>query len=786
MVEQQIVEGNFEQAQQMIEAKIQKSNTASLVAISEAGATPGEQRENLLAARDLAYDYALLWLLTGKKEDSEKALAILRQFANVIPSWPLYSRKNTKHSQDDQGYLQHSEANGLWGRWHPLDLGDSVQLLRAYDILRPVLTTEDRHLLEENLFLHHKRLLEKFTGLWPLYHNLAGYHLVPLIRFGQVLNRPQDVHEAIRYWREMLDYSYAADGFYREVTPDYHSQITHRMMNTIPELTKGYSDPDGYTDPSGEPRFRNLDLAENRKAAFQRMRFALATLTLPDGTYANVNDSWPKKLKPDKSTNLKEPGLLGISGLAKLSAGGMTAFLKFGGIRGHDHWDALNLIWFAGDREVFSDTGYMADPKKGIEFDRAWSAGTASHLTAAIDEGNHFEERVAVQVPNPAPRSGFVSQPPPIPGQHSLEAALPAAARYNNQGRLLIWDAGSAKVQAMEAEQENAYPGKATVFRRTIVMVPLADGTGYLLDIFRIRGGTMHDFFLRGGLDEKYSLTLDAPLPPAKEKLYSYIQLKEAGVIRVPTTVTADYSGQLLVRSRLSGVFGSEPVNLQFMLGEAPAIRRPGMAPYSFVRRTSEGSTSPLETTLVWVHESTRKTPAIRDVKVHCQGMDVVVTVEMEGQTDVVFSGFSEESRFALEGWTFEGRMAFASEKTGTLSGHVFSGSDLRRDVVIAKAKPCLTGTVLSTTRMDDGELVDSVLVKTDATFSESASFRLAHIDFGQGIRFSIPIESTTLEKDGLRVHLSHSPGFVREADSARMTNFPGWRVRGDTRIRLE
>lgn len=786
MVERHIVEGNLAQAQEVIETKIQESNLASLDAISDEGAAPGEQQKNLLAARNLAYDYALLWLLTGKEEDAERARAILVKFAEVVPNWPLYSRKNTRHNQDDKAYLQHSEANGLWGRWHPLDLGDSVQLLRAYDILRPVLCMEDRRFLEENLFVYHKRLLEKFTGLWPLYHNLAGYHLVPLIRFGQVLDRPQDIHEAVRYWREMLDYSYSADGFYREVTPDYHYQITHRLMNVIPEMVQGYSDPENYADPGGEPRFLSLDLAESRKAAFHRINSALATLALPDGTYANLNDSWPKKLKPEKDADLAAPGLLGISGVAKLSAGGMTAFLKFGGIRGHDHWDALNLIWFAGGREVFSDTGYMAQPKKDIVFDRAWSSGTASHLTAAIDEESHFADRTAVQVPNPAPRSGFVSQPPPTPGHHSLEAVLPAAARYNNQGRLLVWDAGNSDAQAMEAEQENAYPGKASIFRRTIVMVPLAGGTGYLLDIFRIRGGSLHDFFLRGGLDENYALTVDVPLQPAKGKFYSYIQLKDSGAIGIPTTITAGYLGSLQVRSRLAGVFGTQPVNLQMMLGEAPAIRRTGLAPFSFVRRTSEGAFPPLETTLVWVHEATKGIPAIRDVKVHCEGMDVVTTVEMAGRRDVVFSGFSDESPFALDGWTFDGRLAFASEKRGEFDGRVFSGSELRHDAVIAKGKPRLTGKILSTTRKDDGALVDSVLVQTDGALPDTASYSLAHIDFGNGIRFSIPVESANRENDGLRVVLSHSPGFVRETDFARMTNFPGWRVQGDTLIRLE
>ncbi len=761
---------------------------AQLAAIGEEGPAPGEKREALYATRDRAYEYALLWLLEGKRSHLEHSKALLLRLAQVVAHWPLYDRQKALHQQDERKYLRDSEANGLWGRWHPLDLAVSIPLLRAYDILRPALTKEERGTLERDLFLYHKEFIGRFTGLWPLYHNLAGYHLIPLIRYGQILERPDFIHEAVRYWDEMLRYSYTADGFYHEVTPDYHLQITSRLLGSLPEMLKGYSDPKGYVDPVSGKRFDDLDLAVQNAARIDQIRAGLVVLLLPDGSYANLNDSWPKKTGiKEREAVVTEPGLLGIAGVAKLASGKMAAMLKFGGIRGHDHRDALNLIWFAGNREVFSDTGYKSPNGSDIVFEREWSASTASHVTAAIDEQIHFTDRAPARLPSPA--GGFLARPPAVEGEHPVEVALPIGAQYANQGRLLIWDGRNAGVQAMEAEQPNAYPGTASLFRRTIVMVPLENGEGYLVDLFRISGGATHDYFLRGGLDEPYRLAFHQPLQAATGTLYSHITLKGSAAVQGPLTATASYGDGLRVISHLgaAAATGADWGRLALKTGEAPAIRRSGLAPFSLIRRTSASPGEELESCFAWVHETTSGKERVRRVKVSTVGSQVVVEVALDDRTDRIFSGLDDESRFSLDGWQFEGRLAFASiDKAGARSGVVFSGSDLRAGQVVAAGKPWLTGTVISTTQKDEGEANDSLLIASDHASPGTGAYHLAHVDFGDTIRFSIPIQSVTQEKEGLRVILAHPPGFRQEDGYSSMTRFPGWRVEGETTVRLE
>ncbi len=787
-VERLIVEGSYEPARKLLEERIEKNRAITATLSDETlsgGPAPGEAREQISALRHLAYDYALLWLLDGDPQSALQAREIMLRFADAAPQWPLYDKDGAKqHRMDDAHFLRSPDATGLWGAWHPMDLGASWPLLRAYDMLRTTFDAQEERTVREQLLVFHKELMDRFSGLQVLYNNLWGYHLVAMIRFGQVLEKPEYIDEVVQYLDEQLRYSYAPDGFFREITPCYHLQITSRLLGALPDLVKGV--------PAGPHQAPRPDLESRYAVRFARIRAALATLSLPDGSYLNLNDSWPKRMRwatGDSTEELPfpEPGLLGVSGVAKLASGGMTAFLKFGGIRGHDHRDALGLNWYAGNREVFSDTGYREQPEKGIHFERAWSSSTASHLTAAVDETLHFQDRSQQVIPDPAPRAGFVSQPPAQTGTHPVEAALPAAARFSNQGRLLLWNADSPQAQAMEAEQENAYPSKASLFRRTLVMVPLTGAEGYLVDLFRIRGGATHDYFLRGNLGEPYGLKFSQPLAPAQGTIYSYIDLKQSGAARLPLEGMASYADGTRVISRLVEVSGTQPVHLQAMLGEAPAIRRPGSAPVSAIRRTADG-TGEMESCFVWVHETTSGASRIRGIKAQANGADVTLSIELDDRTDLIFSGATDQSRFAYKGWQFTGRLAYGSQQAGTATGIVFGGGPLTGDggQPIADATPLLTGKIVATTRRENGETTDSLLVKPDQAPSGSRSFRLAHIDFGDTIRFSIPVTRVEQEAGGLRVELAHTPGFVRQGDAAVMTQFPGWRVAGETRIRLE
>lgn len=796
---------------------------------------PNPQPQSVFNIRELTYEYAALFLLTGKPEYAANARDILLRFAEVAPSWPLYDRKNKPHPQSDERALLSGTINGLWGAWHPLDLRESLSLLRAYDIIRPTLTLEEKENIEKNFFIHQKALNDSMSRHQRIYSNLQGYRLSPLILFALVLERPDYVHEAVNYIHNLLRYSYTPDGFWKEFTPGYHQQITSRLMGSCALLTKGYSDPAGYIYEPDGTRFDNLDLHERFAVQFERMKTALQVLSMPDGTLLSLNDSWPKKDKatPSASLRLDSPGLLSVAGIAKLGTEKMVAFLQFDGIRGHDHDDPLNLVWFAGGREVFGETGYQALPDSGST--REWHSIAASHNTVIVNENmkqrdsNRLPPRLNVfkgeskndfpflagadslvrrpsreQIFDPRARQEALSPPGSSSAQSRMEfnyrdkekpivAAQPAAAQFANQGRLLIWDTPENATQAMEAEQEMAYPDITSLYRRTVVMIPTGNEDGILVDIFRIRGGGIHDFALRGGLDEPYTIEFDIPLQPASGELYKYVQLKKSAKVHPPLVATMRYPDGYEVRSRLSALFGTPVGELTLLTGEAPAIRRMGTAPFSFIRhqvpeqhRDFSELNNSLESCFVWVHEASRHGFSIQKVVVKRDNDNLVIYIRSKAREDWVFSALEPDSTIYSHNFRFKGKLASATTVDGKTTGRIHSGTLLKKEGhTIAEKAVSLSVPILKTLRKEAGDATDSVVFALPEGVSLH-KYTLAHLDLGDVIRYSIPVTAIHSENQQVRIDLSHTPGFVIQGDSITMTNFPGWKFKGKVLLSLE
>ncbi len=733
-------------------------------AITPEGALPGPVREQLVAASNAAFVAALLWRLEGKPEDAERAKRILLRFAEVFPQWPLHGPKNARAAQESTQPDSQWDAWGFWARWYPLDLSGSIPLLRAYDLIRPTLSEEERTEITRRIFEHQKERIDRFHGSRS-YHNTAGYHLLALARFAQVLDRADWMQEAIDQWRLIIHRGYTPDGYYREVTPDYHFQITTRMTQTLPGIVQQYA------ASSKEPM---PDLAAEAAPQLARMEGGILTATLPDGHYLNTNDSWPKRHRATPPPP-NQPGLLGGAGLARLAVGGQTLFLKFHGIRGHDHQDALSLTWYAGGREVFSETGYR--PQKG-EFDRAWSAATASHLTAAIDGVAHFTERNAVDTP--ARLSTFLSRVPKTPGRAPVEAAYDAAARYRNQGALRLWHATSPLAQAVEADQPEAYPGLATRFRRTLVLIPFTQEDGMVVDLFRIHGGKRHDYFLRGGLDEAYTLETVPTLPPQHGTEYQWISLREGGPVKPPLKLVATYGDAATVTSHLASVGGG---SLSCQIGEAPAIRRDAKAPWAILRHEGEA----LESTFAWVHEAARHAPRIERVESVPQsnGGQVLVITSQGGRRDFVFTA-PEPLSFEHEGWRFHGTLAWACEVPGSeAQAVVFSPGFLEKGALRQEGTPHLSGALVATHEATPQEPVSTLRFRAEEG-QPGAAYRVAHLDFEPGLRLSIPVHAVRAEGGEVLVELAYPAGFTLEEGRAVFSYYPGWSIAGGCRVTLE
>lgn len=122
---------------------------------------------------------------------------------------------------------------------------------------------------------------------------------------------------------------------------------------------------------------------------------------------------------------------------------------------GHGHYDRLNIELYANGRSMMPDLGYP---------DQWGAKATHFHKNSTAHYVVHIDEM----------------------GQQTM-----------SRGRL-HYIADLEAVQVVEASAERAYPGLAETYRRTTALVDTSPEDFYVVDIFRVRGGTTHDWLFHG------------------------------------------------------------------------------------------------------------------------------------------------------------------------------------------------------------------------------------------------------------------------------------------------
>lgn len=131
---------------------------------------------------------------------------------------------------------------------------------------------------------------------------------------------------------------------------------------------------------------------------------------------------------------------------------------------GHWHRPPLTLMWYTRDQEVLTDLGYMGAMHR---LTREWIKLCPSHNTCVVRAAD---------------------------GSHSSTHLL----RGDPTG--LMADAGWVQVvEVAEQIPENlAELGESGVYGRTVAQIAAGEDASYLLDIFRVRGGAHHEWYLHG------------------------------------------------------------------------------------------------------------------------------------------------------------------------------------------------------------------------------------------------------------------------------------------------
>ncbi len=411
---------------------------------------------------------------------------------------------------------------GFWGagRLHAGVGSEGSFLLNctvAYDLIRdarhddgtPVLSAEMDERIRRDLIDAGCTDLEHYASI----DNKCGPGRALSAAVGQLFEQPERVRRGLEGATELLDQAFHFDGFCVE-SPSYSGMHLDGLYEIL-DLLAGYSDPPGYQPEEGE-RFDNLnpfeDLPRYRLALLSMVRMLRPDLKYPvigdthsgEGISAlwaeiladNYGPQYAGLLETVQGAPLAERGseyalwnrpadLTAPEGGGELPLrtewfpGWHVAVLRNGAPRGrnalylngyemhgHRHYDTLGLAYYALDRELASDRGYIWDDPRN-----AWTRSTYAHNLVTVDGANQ----------KGAPRRSTLE----------LFAVAP-------------------EIEVVQASA-NAYE-QCSQYRRTCALVRLPGDQSYAVDIFRVTGGALHQYCLNSNGSE-FALA-DLPMQP--------------------------------------------------------------------------------------------------------------------------------------------------------------------------------------------------------------------------------------------------------------------------------
>lgn len=297
-------------------------------------------------------------------------------------------------------------------------------------------------------------------------HNTDPYLWRRITDISRTLHRPDLIHMVIQWMDDFMQSQFLADGFWKEITPDYHSQVVNNVASGGANLN-GYSDPADYVSPRTGETITNFD-GTHRYPLLPRQQALTNILTYPNRRAVPIQDTWAVTRR---SAN-PEPGSL-VLPAAKVSRlsddvdAPAQLYVLAEPKYGHNHLDPLSISMFANDQELLTDIGYTYTKY------RMFTASTIGHNTVLVDASD-------MDLNSDSKHGGDIVQF--IPGDG---------------------------IQVVAARYPTAYP-QTSEYARQVVSIHTTNGPVYL-DLFRVRGGERHEYTLNGAAND------DAEFVPAHD-----------------------------------------------------------------------------------------------------------------------------------------------------------------------------------------------------------------------------------------------------------------------------
>ena len=654
-------------------------------------------------ARSQCLTLAKLYAITEEPAYAERVVWILDRFACVYPNYLYHSydgsvadldpaevaenmgkieaeggsrggrfpKETVRHAYGLHQFENHSELfNGFWGAGRMSvhgkgsDAGPIFYLAVAYDLIRDAKDGSGNRILDgdaeqrilEDLILAGCRDMEHWVSLSN--KGTAVYGLSATV--GILRNEPERVHRAWELFQRMLAERYHHDGFYSE-SPGYSA---HNFSNVreAADLLHGYSDPEGY-EPEDGRRFENVDMYTGgrfnlslqslmRQLAPGRMMPVIGDTLVnahadilsaevlacrAGGDFVDlleiVQDAplsekgseyalWyrPPNLTPTRSAELPLnsewfPGWhVGVlrGGRAKDNALYLNGNEHNWTVEtNHRQQDILSVCYWAYGKEMATDRGYFSGSGQLLPDGRGgqvWTKSSLSHNLVVVDE----EEQ---------------------------------ATRESGSNLELFGIAPG--VEVMQASGHNAYP-QCEEYRRTLVIVNAPGGASYVVALFRVKGGKIHQYnFHSDGIPGGHE---SLGLQPAEvsETWGKWLERPQSILPEGTTTLTWDNEGvnlELTLMNEADRVILADAPG--WRLGTPEELAKPPVRQVLVEYRAEEGA--PLATqfaSLIAPYEA--EASPIRSARMLVNDTEsgvVALEVQLEGRTDYIISTKDQEVR---------------------------------------------------------------------------------------------------------------------------------------------
>jgi hypothetical protein len=311
---------------------------------------------------------------------------------------------------------------------------------------------------------------KRIKPAWAIRTNLSLPYMV-LADCATILGRSDYILYLNDYLREAIDENFKRDGMFPE-SFTYHRGYANVNLAAAERVSAYFTHRPADSEP-----LRAIEAASAERIAFLRhTATAHFPVCYPNGLIPPFGDSAAANDAPRTKT---ASALLPAYGHAALGGGSGSqqsqVNIGWGDFNNHCQDDVLGLTLFAFGAEVIGNNRYDRGSC------RPFNNHTLGHNTVVIDRQTQ-------------PRT--------------------AADGLATSGSLVLYDPGQDGVALAELDGVRAYPGRATRYQRLLIMNTVDTAHPYLVDLFVVDGGLIHDYVLHGASTFTETATLSIPTEP--------------------------------------------------------------------------------------------------------------------------------------------------------------------------------------------------------------------------------------------------------------------------------